>query len=110
MCTIKGKDMEKQIEVQNEIEIDNSANKLYKKGAFIQNTDNTGNPWTTQESVDKFGILSNFSFGAQEHNQFRDLVKMCRFFYRRDAMASSVINKLIEIAINGLRITKGSLN
>ena len=110
MGTIKGKDMEKQIEVQNEIEVDNSADKLYKKVAFIQNTDNTGNPWTTQESVDKFGILSNFSFGTQEHRQFRDLVKMCRFFYRRDAMASSVINKLIEIAINGLRITKGSLN
>lgn len=64
------------------------------------------NPWIT-DAVDKLG---GFYTSSQEHKNFRNLVGDCRFYYRRDAMASSVVNKMIEIAFNGIRISQGNLS
>lgn len=59
------------------------------------------NPW---RYTDRFDTLS---FGAEK--EYRRLVADCRFFYRRDPMASSVINKIIELGLTGLTISKGGL-
>lgn len=64
------------------------------------------NPWSS-DSVDKLG-LSQIS--GPEYKNYRKVVKDCRFFFRRDAMASSVVNKLIEIAFNGIRYSQGTLS
>ncbi len=60
------------------------------------------NPWT---DVDKLG-----GFSIDTVKLYRKTVDACRFFYKRDSLASSVINKMIEIAINELSISKNGLS
>jgi len=63
------------------------------------------NPWN-DGVVDRFDTLI---LGSGDYSEFRKTVKDCRFFYRRDAMASSVINKMLELSMSGLRISQGNL-
>ena len=57
------------------------------------------NPWTA-EDVDKFA-------GKDVTKEYREIVDSCRFFYRKDPIASVVLNKMSEIAITELRLIKG---
>jgi len=58
------------------------------------------NPWLYKE---------NYTLRINDFDDFRTIVKDCRFFYRRDALASTTINKLVDIGINDLLITKNGL-
>jgi hypothetical protein len=60
-------------------------------GQFPTNV-NAANPWNF--NVDKMSFDDN--------SQYEKLVKDCRFFYRHDPLASTVINKVVDMAINGL--------
>ena len=40
--------------------------------------------------------------------EYRDLVKLARFFYQKDSFASTVINKMVEITAPEIRVTKGT--
>jgi hypothetical protein len=57
-------------------------------------------PWYDPESIDYFGTPETVTTEG-----FRKTVDQCRFFYRKDALASAVINKMVELAINDLVIT-----
>lgn len=48
--------------------------------------------------------------GALDERGFKKVVEECRYFYRRDPIANTTIDKLIEIGINNLIIDKGSLS
>lgn len=52
----------------------------------------------------------NFCFDINKNVEYHDLIKECRFFYRTDAIASTVINKLVEIGITELEVDLSSLN
>lgn len=48
--------------------------------------------------------------GFKDEKEWRNVVKDCRFFYRRDGMVSTVLNKFIELGINGIQIEKTNLS
>ncbi len=59
------------------------------------------NPWGP-EDVDKMGVT--------DLNNYRRVVGDCRFFYQKDPLATTVINRIVDIAINGLRFSKHGLS
>jgi len=46
---------------------------------------------------------------APNLKEYRKVVKQCRFFYRKDPIASTVVNKTIDIGISSLIFDKGNL-
>jgi hypothetical protein len=58
-------------------------------------------PWSPTE-VDKMESV--------DLKEFRKVVEACRFFYRRDPLASTVINKLVDIGINELEFAKNGIS
>ena len=78
-------------------------------GKFLVNSLNhssaalTENPWVP-DNVDKYGIEE-----AKEADEYHKAVNSCRFFFRRDPLASIVLNRMSEIAINKLHITKSGV-
>jgi len=52
------------------------------------------NPWVS--TVDRLAF--------DDHDKYEQVVKDCRFYFRHDPLASTVIHKLVDIAINGLFI------
>jgi hypothetical protein len=59
------------------------------------------NPWTA-EDVDKFAT-------EDVKKEYRKIVDSCRFFYRRDPIASIVVNKMVDIAITELQLIQGKV-
>jgi hypothetical protein len=77
-----------------------SPQKLQKRvesSSLYINGSNSLNPWSPDE-VDK--LESNDKDG------FRQVIESCRFFYKKDPIASSVINKLVDIGITPFRFKK----
>ena len=64
---------------------------------------NTSNPWRDAPS-------KRVRTGALTEKEYEKIVEQCRYFYRKDPIASTTIDKLIEIGINELIIDKGSLS
>lgn len=102
--------MEK-VELKPEVEIDpkkikepGDVSKISKKvlSSYID-IGNTSleNPWTSKE-IDK---LETYDL-KEDYNK---AVKACRFFYKRDPIASKVIDKLIDISMTGIRFSQGNL-
>lgn len=58
------------------------------------------NPWA--DNVDKMEIYDITT-------EYRKVVDACRFFYRRDPLASTVINKMVDIGINELRFRRNGI-
>jgi len=73
--------------------INQSAKSLYSYAS-------TENPWTPDD-VDKFGMR-----GVESAEDYHKVVNSCRFFYRRDPLASIVINRMVELSINSLLLSK----
>jgi hypothetical protein len=61
---------------------------------------NTSNPWSPSD-VDKMELGTT---------DYQKIVKACRFFYQKDPIASSTINKLVEIGINDIVFAKNGLS
>jgi hypothetical protein len=59
------------------------------------------NPWTA-EDVDKFAT-------KKVTKEYRNVVRACRFFYRRDPFASVIINKMVDIAMSELQLIQGNV-
>ena len=59
------------------------------------------NPWVTE--VDKLTTKDLVS-------DYRATVQACRFYYRRDPLAASVINKMIDIAMSPLKLIQGDVD
>lgn len=60
------------------------------------------NPWTA-EDVDKYATKDVIK-------EYRKIVEACRFFYRRDPLASTVINKIVEISVTELQLIQGKVS
>jgi len=58
--------------------------------------------YTSSEEVDKLEV--------DRLDEFVKVIKDCRFYYKRDPIASTVINKLVEIAITEIKFKKGNLS
>lgn len=65
---------------------------------FIGGTSKT-NPWS----------YSQENLKSLDYDKYVELVNECRFFYRTEPLVSTVINKLVEIAINDIVISKNGL-
>jgi hypothetical protein len=63
-------------------------------------TQTSPNPWAN-DKVDKLEFNSD---------DFNKTVEACRFFYKKDPIASSTINKLVEVGINDLLFSKNKLS
>jgi len=55
------------------------------------------------------GIFTDLvdKFAYDKHSKYEEIVKDCRFFFRHDPLAATVINKLVDFAINDLVIDTG---
>lgn len=84
------------------MEKDLDALKLAKAqfGSFTR-TYGGGDTWSPDQ-VDKLEVLNL--------KKYKEIVEQCRFFYRRDPIASTVINKLVEIGMTDLIYDRGSLS
>lgn len=90
-------------EVKQEIKeaVDTKQKINHAISAVYLNNNSHENPWSPDD-VDKMDK-------KLELKQFRELVDQCRFFYKKDPLVSSTINKLVEIAINDLQLGKNGL-
>lgn len=61
----------------------------------------TENPWSPNE-YDKLEI--------GDKDTFREIVEDCRFFYKKDPIAGTTIDKLVEIGINEIKFHKNGLS
>ena len=69
--------------------------------AFAEFGSPTTNPWTDAlKSKDK----------KFDYDEFTKVNSLCRFFYRTEPVVSTVVNKLVEIAINDLVFSKNKLS
>ncbi len=75
--------------------------KLASISSFINSlgTGTSSNPWSSID-IDRLELKSN---------KYDQVVKACRFFYQKDPIASSTINKLVEIGINEIQFAKNGL-
>jgi len=67
------------------------------------NSYNVANPW-------RDAPYKKPNAGALTARDYEKIVDRCRYFYRRDPIASTTIDKLIELGINELIVDKGSLS
>ncbi len=67
----------------------------------LQNNISVSNPWTWDQ-IDKLEIV--------DVDEYRKTVFGCRFFYKRDPIASTVINKMIDIGITDIDFERNNLN
>lgn len=74
--------------------------KLASANTWISNYSQVTLDWVP-EDVDKLEISSL--------DKFKDVVKDCRFYYKRDPIASTVLNKLVEIGVTDLVFDQGDL-
>ena len=58
------------------------------------------NPWNVKPTNTK----------PTDTREFISLVNKCRFFYKKDPLTSTTINKLVEIGINDLTFSKNGLS
>ncbi len=74
-----------------------------KNAAFmnLQNNVSVQNPWTWDQ-VDKLEVV--------DIDEYRKTVFGCRFFYKRDPIASTVINKMVDIGITEIDFERNNLN
>jgi len=71
------------------------------KAQYSFMTSPSSTPWGPQD-IDKMD--------SAPHKNYGEVVKECRFFYRKDPIAGTVVDKLIEIGITDLVISKGKLS
>jgi len=67
---------------------------------FSRNGGSLKNPWSSSQ-YDRLD--------SDKLTEYKKVVNECRFFYRRDPIASTTVNKLIDIGITDLVVDKGSL-
>lgn len=65
----------------------------------------SSDPWSPDD-VDKMDTKDS----SKSFENYKKLVKECRFYYRKDPIGSSVINKLVEIGITDLVFDIGKLS
>jgi len=75
---------------------------FYGNAAFITPLPTqSDNPWTPEE-VD--------TLESDRFNSYKDLVKACRFFYKKDPLSATTLNKMVEIGINNLTLGQNKLS
>jgi hypothetical protein len=62
---------------------------------------NNTSVWSPKD-VDKMEVMG--------FDDFANVVRSCRFFYRRDPLVSTVVNKLVELGMNRFIFSKKNLN
>ncbi|MCK5613867.1 hypothetical protein KAR91_69030, partial [Candidatus Pacearchaeota archaeon] len=55
-------------------------------------------PWSPSE-IDKLEFV--------KHDDWKVVLESCRYYYKRDPFASTVVNKIVDLAINDIVIHKG---
>ncbi len=92
-------------EIKEEIkELKKDTSKILHKAlaswSMLPNT--YSSPSWSPDDVDKMEVL--------DLKSYQKIVKQCRFFYKKDPIAGTVLNKLIEIGITDLIFDKGKLS
>lgn len=76
--------------------------KLLNKPVYnIASSAANANPWRE---------IKTYLTKAVDKDMYNNTVNLCRFFYRTDTLVSTVINKLVEIGVNDVIISKRGLS
>jgi hypothetical protein len=75
--------------------------KLAVASSFQIPLSSTDNPWTP----DDYDKLDTY-----EIDDYKEVINDCRYFYKRDPIASTVVNKLVDIGITELIVDQGTLS
>jgi hypothetical protein len=67
---------------------------------YAENPSRIVNPWNVKPT----------NVPIVDQTKYVDLVNQCRFYYKKDALTSTTINKLVEIGINDLEFSKNGLS
>lgn len=87
----------------NETTAEIKKEKRLAKSEFIyaENPLQIVNPWNVKPTDPNQAI---------DRTKFMALINKCRFYYRKDALTSTTINKLVEIGINDIELAKNGLS
>lgn len=70
--------------------------------------------WDTTSPSSKYNPWRDADFkkvkSSEIEKKFKEVVQTCRYFYRKDPIANTTIDKLVEIGVNNLVIDKGTLS
>lgn len=58
------------------------------------------NPW----------IVQTDTLDSNKSQTYKDIVKECRFFYRKDPIIGTAINKMVEVGVNEIKFYKNGLS
>ena len=87
-------------EIKSEV-VELKSVKLAKAESYMTNYSNMPVNWSPDD-IDKLEI--------QGLDDYKKVTNDCRFFYRREPIASTVINKMVDIAINDIIFEKNGLS
>jgi hypothetical protein len=72
------------------------------KNAAFQAPFEVNNPWNPW-------MISTDTMELNEEDDFKEQVEACRFFYKKDPIIGTAINKMVEIGINELKFYKNGM-
>ena len=70
-------------------------------GGYWNQSGVNSNPWSEKDfdKLDKYDV-----------KDYRKVMNDCRFFFKHDSLASTIINKLIDIGITEIKVDQGTLS
>lgn len=92
---------DKKVSIKNKIEDKTKKPLSHAVSAFFTPLSNYDYPWSP-EDVDKLDIA--------DVKEYKKAINSCRFYYERDPLASTAINKLVEVGITDLLFSKNKLS
>lgn len=66
--------------------------------------------YSVAASTNVWKDVKTFSTKSTDKDAYNEMVTLCRFFYKTEPVVSTVINKLVEIGINDIIISKKGLS
>ena len=75
-------------------------NKLIVQASWVNTGFDAANPWTSND----FDKLDTYDI-----KEFREVITESRFFYKRDPLASTTLNKIVDIGVTDLIVDQGTL-
>jgi hypothetical protein len=75
--------------------------KLAKAAFSFFGPSSSSTPWSPSD-IDKMDSI--------DLKEYRKVVEACRFFYKRDPLASTVINKMVDIGINEIEFERNGIS
>lgn len=87
--------------IEENVESNLGTIRLAMASSYLTPLASSDNPWSPEE----YDKLDTYDL-----DKYKEVIGDCRYFYKRDPIASTVVNKLIDIGITELIIDQGTLS